>query len=191
LVTLTGRAVAIPNFSISTNPPTSQTVTPGQAANYSATLVPFSGFTGTVVLKCSGVPDSTCSVTPNSVSLASGGATVQVAVVTAGTAAGLMQPNNGSSASGPVVAWTAMIGALGTFLVLVSVRRRSRPNLFYSAALSFTMFFAIAMPGCGGSGSRGGSVTTPNGTYTVTVTGTSGSGSSQLGHDVTFTLLVQ
>ena len=57
------------DFSL-TAAPTNTTVTPGQAGNYTLTVSPLNGFAQKVVFSCSGAPpQSTCTVTPGSVSL--------------------------------------------------------------------------------------------------------------------------
>ena len=64
------------DFAVSSSTP-SQTVSPGQVANYSVTLAPQNGFSHAVNLACTGAPsESTCTLTPNTVTLngtASGG----------------------------------------------------------------------------------------------------------------------
>jgi hypothetical protein len=91
----------VQDFDLVANAPTSQTVTPGQAANYSGTLSPV-GFTQTISLTCSGAPaNSTCSVMPGSATLDGGpSVTVNVALVTKVTGMGLTEPMNGSLGRG-------------------------------------------------------------------------------------------
>ena len=69
------------DFSISARP-SSQTVEEGGTASYTISLTPQNGFTGTVTLNCAdGVPGSTCTITPSSVTLTgTRHATVQVVV---------------------------------------------------------------------------------------------------------------
>lgn len=61
------------DFVLLTNPPTSLTVTPGQAANFSLVVGSEFGFGQSVLLSCAGVPQATCTVTPSLVTPPSSG----------------------------------------------------------------------------------------------------------------------
>ncbi|MGA2962343.1 MAG: Ig-like domain repeat protein [Candidatus Korobacteraceae bacterium] len=73
----------VSDFVISVSP-ASQTITPGQSAVYALTVASVSGFSGNVSVGCSGGPtNSTCSVTPSSVTLnGTAAATAQATLVT-------------------------------------------------------------------------------------------------------------
>jgi hypothetical protein len=63
--------LSVQDFSISATPAT-ETISSGQDANYTLTVTPLGGLTGTVSLTCSGFPqNSTCTVNPSSVTLGS------------------------------------------------------------------------------------------------------------------------
>ncbi len=67
------------DFAVSASPP-SQTISSGHTAGYSITVQPVNGFAGSVLLSCGGgAPGSSCTVTPNSVTL-SGSATANSTV---------------------------------------------------------------------------------------------------------------
>jgi hypothetical protein len=188
-VPLTG---IVPDFSVTANSPTSQTVTPGQAANFVVTVTPLNGFAETVSLSCGGAPaQSTCAVTPSSVILnGSSTVAVNVAVVTAGVSTALRHPPQlprgmrwalGLALS--PVAGLVVLGGLGSM-------RRHR-HLFRPLALLAIFSASLTWPACGGGGGHSSGGGTPTGTYTLTVTGIYGSGSTTLSHATTVTLIVQ
>jgi hypothetical protein len=177
----------VQDFSLVANDPTTQTVAPGQVANYSATLTPLDGFNRSISLSCSGAPaKSSCSVTPSSVTLdGSTAVPINIAVATQGTAAAMVRPAI-APGNGAGVAWLSF-GMV--FLFLRYKRLQWRRGAVIGCILSAFIF----MPACGGGGNgRGnGGSGTHNGTYPLTVTGTYVSGSTQLSHTVQFTLIVQ
>jgi hypothetical protein len=182
------------DFSMSSSSSSSATVAPGQTANYRLTIAPGGGFKQSVSFICSGAPaDSTCSVTPASVTLSgSKSVAVDVAVATQSSAMGFSQPADRPFGSG-VWAWAAWFGVLGMVVLGGGHRHRRtwRPQWLYG--LAFLCLFAVAfMPACGGSSSTsGGGSGTPAGTYNLTVTGTFTSGSTTLTHTTKLTLVVQ
>jgi uncharacterized protein len=187
-VSLTGTGE---DFSLAASP-TSSTVTPGQAANYTVTVSPMNGFAQSVSFSCSGAPaGATCSVTPSQVTLnGSNSANVAVAVVTAGTGMGQMQPFNGRSTGSMLALWLALSGVFGMVMLPRFGPRRgpSRSCVFYGIMLVGVVSLLLMILACGGG--NGGS-TTPTGTYQLTVTGTYTSGSATLTHNVQLTLVVQ
>jgi Bacterial Ig-like domain (group 3)/FG-GAP-like repeat/IPT/TIG domain len=184
----------VEDFDLVANAPATQTVTSGQAANYSGTLSP-AAFTHTVSLACSGAPiDSTCSVTPNSVTFDGGQpVTVNVVVITHAAGMGLTEPTIDpfGSGGGDRVAWTSVLGLL-LFSGWYSQPWFLRPKWRYTWALPWLLAVGISMPACGGgsSGGGGGGGGTPKGTYTLTVTGTFNSSGVTLSHSAAFTLIV-
>ena len=76
------RSVTVANFSLSATP-TSETIAPGGAANYSVTVAPQNGFTGTVSFAISGLPAAaTASFSPATV-MGSGATTLSISTTTA------------------------------------------------------------------------------------------------------------
>ena len=93
------RTVSVSNFSVSATP-SSQAVTAGQSATYTATVTPSSGFTGTVNFSVTGLPaGATPTFTPPSV--AGSGSTSLAVSTTAATPSGTY-PLVISGTSGPV-----------------------------------------------------------------------------------------
>jgi hypothetical protein len=193
LVALTGTAI-VPNFSMAAAAPSSQTVAPGQVANYSVTVAPVNGFSQAVALTCGGNPSlSTCTVTPASVTLdGTNSATVGVAVVTTAASTSALPPSHPHDgerwALGLVLSGVAGLTVIGSF--------GSRPNgprhrVLRLLSLLCVLSLSITWAGCGGSsGSNSSSAGTVPGTYTVTVTGTSGSGTTAITNTTTVTLIV-
>ncbi len=168
----------------------SLTVTRGQTASATLSLVPSNGFNGTVQLACSGLPaGTTCGFAQSS--LAVNGSTAQTTLTISSSTT--YTPPNGYGANVPpspkqgdtriVVAAVAPLA--GLFLLGIFKRRK------YLALLPLLLLALVAVggaAGCGGTSSNtGGSVPTPTGTSQVTVTATSGS----LSQSTVITLTVQ
>ena len=102
---------ASPDFSLAVSSKNTVTVTPGQTANYALTLSPLSGFSQTVQLSCSGgPPQSTCTVTPSSVTLTgTGSATAKVEVVTAADSARTAYPAGFPREGNQLALWLALL----------------------------------------------------------------------------------
>jgi FG-GAP-like repeat len=186
--TLTGTGQS---FSLAASPSTT-TVTPGQAGNYTLTVSPLNGFAQKIVFSCSGAPlNSTCTVTPSSVTLnGSASMTANVAVVTAGTSASVGHFYGFPRARSSLGLWLAWPGLLG--LVLLSGRprgsRKRLGRLLRGCGLIGILSLALAWPACGG-GSSGSQ--TPVGTYNVVFAGTYTSGTATVTQKVKVTLVVQ
>ena len=108
------------DFSLAPSVSSTQTVAPGQVANYTVAVAPLGGFNRTVTLGCSGAPaQSTCSISPTSVTLnGATSASVAVTVTTAGASANLARPSTFPAAGQPPSAvagilWFAGVGAAG------------------------------------------------------------------------------
>jgi hypothetical protein len=171
--------------------PGTTTVNPGQAGNYTVTVSPLSGFSQMVALTCSGAPpQSTCTVSPSSVTLnGSGNATANIAVVTSGTSAGLIYP--GSAPPSRLLAlWLAPL-SLGLVMLGRADGNRRRTRLFRVLALICLCVVGLGFSSCGGGGSNGGGSGTPTGNYVVSVTGTYTAGPVTLTHTAKTTLVVQ
>jgi hypothetical protein len=186
------------DFSLAASP-TSNTVTPGQAANYSVTVSPLNGLSQKVALTCSGEPaQSTCTVSPSSVMLnGTANATVSVAIVTAGPSANVVHPHLFPSGGNRLALWLAFPGVSGLVLLVGSggqSRRRHSLSLKLLALLG-VLSLAIIWPACGGGGGSSGGTSggggTPLGNYTVTVTGTYTAGAATLTETTKLALVVQ
>ena len=165
---------------------TSATVSPGQSATYSLGVSPAGGFNQGVTLTCTGAPsESTCSVSPQSVTLdGTNAGTVTVGVTT--TAASLSVPSLRALPRGarlPLSVWfTALVLLLGFAAMLM--RRRG-----VHVVLAAILVVAVLWGSCGGGGSGvggGGNRGTPAGNYNLIVTGKSQS----LSRTLTLTLKV-
>jgi hypothetical protein len=176
------------DFSVAPSGPSSATIAPGQAANYTVAVAPDGGFNQTVTLTCSGAPvGSSCSVSPSSVTLnGSSPASVKVTVNTAAASASLMGSDHGSG----LALWLGA-GLLGFVLPVTQGSERARQTLRTSLR-GIVMLGAVCLmmtwSACGG-GSNGAGTTA--GTYTVTVTGTFTSGATNLARNTKLTLIVQ
>ena len=162
----------------------SATVTGGGTATYSLQLNGRAGFSGSVNLSCSGAPQyATCSVTPSSLTLTSGGAGAFTANVSTETTSAAVTRRSRLELAG--------FGLLALPLIfLFQSRNRALRSWLACAVLSF-VFLCFGIAGCGG-GSNGGAgptthtYTTAPGTYTLTIAASSGS----VGSTQTLTLIV-
>lgn len=171
------------DFSASIAGNSSQSVASGQVANYSLTINPAAGSSGTFAFACSGLPaNSTCTFNPTSLTLSSGiTGTVNVAIATGKSATASLTPLSAGRA----------ITMLCGILLMPWVLKRNRKALLHLVGL---VVLIAAISSCGGaiggsSGSGGGSgngSSTPPGTYHVAVTITS----TGLSRQVTLNLTV-
>ena len=188
-VPLSGTAIQ-PGFSLTATSQSSLTVTPGQAANYAITVSAINGFANDVALSCTGAPaQSTCTVSPTTVSLSSGSARANVAVVTSGPSASLVPPAGFPPAR--LAMWLLTAGLPGLVL-LGSFRRPIRKRQGRACCgLAMLCLLILTLPwsACGGGDTAGSG--TPTGTYNLTVTGTFSSSSGNLVQSVKLTLTVQ
>ena len=173
------------------------TITPGQTANYVVAVNPIAGFNQTVALSCAGAPTgSTCSLSPNSVTLAgSSPISVTVSVTTLGNSVRRSLANDTPRSSGRKAIYLSLCGFPGLIFVC-ACRRRSRtwkPGGL--CGLAFLVVLCLGTTSCGGGGSSGGggggTRGTPANTYSLTVTGTFVSGSANLSHSTNLSLVVQ
>ena len=185
------------DFTVANRGITTQTVTAGLTASYinDIGVTPFFGFSGTVTVSCT-VPAqaTTCSVTPNSYSLASGAGWGTLAVTTTarGSAALQRSPTDRLPLRPPI--WFNSVMALLLCVTLVpwsqSRQRSFRRRLAFSLLLLGML--AAGLVACGGGSTGGGSTPPPqtgtsSGTYTITVTAASGTST----HTTTLMLIVQ
>ncbi|WP_254063656.1 choice-of-anchor D domain-containing protein [Granulicella sp. S190] len=182
ILSLTGTGV---DFTLATNGINSVSITNGQNAVYPLLLSSAANVPGTVLFTCTGMPvNSTCNVTPSSVSLGST-TTISVTVLTGVSSAS----PSARSLYGTTALW---IGALCPLGLLVR-RRSSRSSSIVGAIV---LCFLLAASGCGAGreipldgsnpGSPSGPVTTA-GTYTIVASATS----AGLTRSVNLTLIVQ
>ena len=186
-VSITGTAQ-----SILTTTCTSLTVVPGQTAIFTVDLAPVGEFTPSVSLSCSGAPAlSTCTVSPNLVTV-NGSTTVKVTATTTAATSSLQSPfehSNGSRMAG--LAGLAGIAGLAALVVLPGKRGAKRPRRICGLVFLLCMLATLVMlPSCGGGG--GDPPGTAAGTYPLTVTGTFQSATgAPITETVSFNLVVQ
>jgi uncharacterized repeat protein (TIGR03803 family) len=188
------------DFGMAVAPGTSSsaTVAPGETASYSVSISPLGGFNQTVTLACAGAPSqTTCSVTPGSLSVNGGSAsmaTVTVATQAAAVAAvdyREWESNSRLPALLGLIATYPLVGflALATLIAGSFRDRRGDMNpLLRRSVLAAAFASATLLVSCSGGGNTSPATNpgTPPGTYTLTVTGTSGN----LSHSTTLTLTI-
>ena len=188
----------IGDFSISNRGITSQTVTPGQTAQYinDLGLTPFFGYTSTVTVSCTtSAPATTCSANPSSYPLATGPGVGTIAITTTAPSTAAVIPSDFRRVT-PL--WTAELAA--TMLMGIVIVGWKRRGALPACCVALLLAGLVACGGGGsgsgsgsgagsgsGTGGGGGTGGTTAGTYSVTVTGTAGSTT----HTTTFTLIVQ
>jgi uncharacterized protein (TIGR03118 family) len=193
---ITGNAtpLATADFSVAATPPT-MTITAGQGASFTVTVGGLNGFSSAVALTCSGQPvGSTCTFSPSSVSLASGGSVMSTMSIATSSSpynpAGLMAGNP----SGGIFAVLLPVTTLGFFGLFVAGKKKHGPSRarkrsqYLAGGVTLLVVAAILLVanGCGYKANGMGNGT-QRGTTTVMITGTSGS----LTHSTSVTLTVQ
>jgi uncharacterized protein (TIGR03118 family) len=172
---------ATPDFNISASP-TTLTIAAGQPASFTVTLGSLNGFSSAISLNCSGQPlGSTCSLSPMSVSPASGG--TATSTVTIGTSSNPYQLMAWGTRNNPVSNIFAMllpIPALGFLGLLISGsgnnQRFQGRKWLHSLTGSLLLVIATAcLLGASGCYKKKTGTGTQRGTATVMITGTSGS----------------
>ena len=169
-----------PSFSISASP-ASLSVYTGEAATYTVTVTPGTGFTLPAALTCTQLPaNTTCTFTPATVTGGSGSSKLVVQTTA---------PSPATSASRGSRRYSVV--ALAGLLLLVIPRRwrRFRNRWLTLFALLAFMIAAPAVSGCGGPFTLAGG--TPVGAQTITVNGTVSYESQTLTHTATVTLNVE
>ena len=159
------------------------TITAGGTANYELLLAP-AGFVGTVTLTCTGAPaGTTCTVTPNMVTL-DGTIGVAIMVIVTTTAPSLLMPPAGPQSGMPWLPW--LLGLAMTVALVEALRRRSAwagrlmPQRAWPVLVA-TLLFAALWASCGSGGPTlppaGGGIPTggtPTGTSTLVINASSG-----------------
>ena len=170
-----------PGYSLSAATASPTSVSPGSSASATVSVVPASGYTGTVTLSCSIAPvvspAPTCSF----------GSTSPVTVTSTGGSATLTFTTIGPS--GAMIRRSSMFYALwlpvpGLALIGLGFGTRSsrRKNLMGLLLLWTVLASLIVLPACGsssGGGGGGGNGGTPAGAYTVTISGADANGVTQ------------
>jgi hypothetical protein len=161
------------DFDVTPLSPSSVAVAAGGTAQFTFSVILTGTFNNPVNFSCAGAPpNSTCSISPNSLPVGTASATVTVSVKTSGTSMAstsiLGAPIGRSNASG--------LRTLAGLIVLVVVSwaaQQRRPQRWSWLALA-TALLAAFLGSCGGgsSGAPKGPVT-PAGTYTLTLSTTS------------------
>ena len=148
MVPLSGTAE---DFTVTANSPTGQTVTLGQAANYTSTVSPVLGFSQTLAFSCTGGPaGSTCTVTPGSVTLDGvNSSPLSIAVVTPSAAMGLTQPMSPGTREGLTPAiLAAFTFGVGLLIICPGENWRRHSPLRY-AAVALCVLLAGSILSCG------------------------------------------
>lgn len=188
-----GQTTAPPDFTVSSANPVVTVPHPGSSGTLTLTVASTNGFSGTFVLtsgSCSAMPvGSSCSFTPNTVTISQANptATVTLTVNTAAPSmavpAGQRHNRDNERIREPVIlAWLSCLA----LLLLGLYRNQVRPL----AALVFLLLGSIAVvQGCGSSGNGGGSGNsgTPLGTTNAVITLASGGTT----HSLVFAINVQ
>ena len=154
LVMTLGSLSGTPDYTVSASPPSSQTITAGQQANFIISAAPAHGFDQTVTWSCTGAPTgASCTVSPSSVSLdGSNPATVTVTLSTTARGA-LATPLLPRSA--PLHLWATLLSvffaALAVLMTFCSLGRASwqRPGL---AAAAGVLAVSLCTYSCGSYG---------------------------------------
>jgi hypothetical protein len=203
-------SVQTPDYAVSATP-SSQTVTQGGSANYTATVTPSNGFTGTVSFNVTGLPTGAgATFTPTTVTTS--GSTTMNVTTSASTPAG-SYPLTVTGTSGTLThstTVTLVVNSAGDFSVgaipssqTVTAGTGTSYSVSTSVSGGFNGTIGLGVTGlptgatasfnptsvaAGGSSTLSVSTTTATaaGSYTLTITGTSGS----LSHSTTVTLVV-
>jgi hypothetical protein len=161
--------------------PASASIYTGESVTSTITIVPGDGFDLDVALTCSGQPtNSTCTITPSTVSGGSGTAKVVLQTTapsqTTTTTARLNQGGRG---------WPLLAG-----LLLLFVPKRFRRRGLWAASLLLTAALAaITLGGCSSAATLTGG--TPAGTYSIVVTGKAIDGTLTITKTATVTVTVK
>jgi uncharacterized repeat protein (TIGR02543 family) len=149
---------------------TTITVTAGQTATYQLQIAGWIGATGNVNFACTGAPQySTCSVTPNPVSL--NGTTPVAVTVTVTTQSNSATMQNTAPRFRKGFSFTAMAGLIGCF---AGMRRLKGKRSWSVLASCIALATALTLSGCGSSAPTVASGATVSGTYPLNVSATFG-----------------
>jgi hypothetical protein len=196
-VSVTGTAAAAFTMS-SPSTALSASVAAGQTATYNLQLTPGAGYSGNVMMACSGVPAAAaCTVTANPIPVTAGSvATFTVKVTT--TARSLMVPytNHHPVSLPPYLMLITVALCMTAIAMLYQLKLRnqaSQRHVAYSAysGLLILVLAAYGLAGCASSGPSSPVVHagTPQGTYTIVLTPTASSTTGQALQQLTPTQL--
>ncbi|MGH9746868.1 MAG: Ig-like domain repeat protein [Candidatus Acidiferrales bacterium] len=150
---------AAPDFSVAANPASITIAKPGQSGSTSLTLTAMNGLTGTfsIVPQCTGLPsESSCSVSPTSVTFSSSAMSANVMLTVATTAPSSATPTTRARPTG--LGWNAVIAMsiLALLSALALLRRRRMLQAAFAVAVFATLLTFAACGGGGGGGNPGG-----------------------------------
>ena len=146
-----------PDFSVIANPASITINKPGQSGSTSLTLTAMNGLAGTFTLapQCTGLPsESSCSVSPSSVTFSSTMTSASVMLTVATTAPSSIAPSRRWGPTGIGTGIVIVSGLLALVWILGFLRER-RGLQFALGVLTFAALLTIAACG-GGSGGGGG-----------------------------------
>ena len=185
-IPLTLPLTVIQDFNVGSLTPSTQSITPGQSANYNFSVLPVGAlFNGAVTFSCAGAPEPLCSFVPSSLTPGTSSAAVVMTIATTSSSARL-SPLGPDSNRIFYALWLTFPG-----ICLAGWRARNRSKLGLTGSLTMLFLLGLLLTSCGGGGSNGGSggggggggggqqQGTQPGTYTVTVAATSGAVSHQ------------
>jgi hypothetical protein len=177
--------VVAPSFAIAASP-ASATLTPGQSATFTITVIPAGGFASAVSLSCGAMPtESSCLFASPSVTPSNGQpAQVKLTISTAASSAELRRGIHGLSQRDPWLPAGAMMSLAGLlgFMRNRSARRRYQYWFRATTLLIITCGVGMSLIGCGGSGGNANPTRpgTPVGTSNITISASaSGSAATQ------------
>ncbi|MGA9884387.1 MAG: S53 family peptidase [Candidatus Acidiferrales bacterium] len=175
-----------PAFYISSTSPATSVSSPGQSNTLDITVYAVNGFTGSVMLACTGLPSgASCTFAPSSVSLTSTNKSVSATVTVSTTAASAIYPEISPEGIRKFMSSDAIAAGLVCFIGLALICWYRIERRWIKGAVAIVAFsILIVAAGCGGGGSSpsanngggggGGAGGTPTGTATVTITGANG-----------------
>jgi hypothetical protein len=152
-----------PDFSVVANPASITIAKPGKPGSTSLTLSAMNGLTGSfnLVPQCAGLPsESTCSVSPTSITFSSTMTTANVMLTISTTAPSSIAPNRRlrSPGAGNRIGTAIAIGLLALSSLLGMLRTRRK----FEFVLAATVLAALlTFAACGGGGGGGGGVHDP------------------------------
>ena len=184
--------ITVTDFMVGASPSTA-TVSPGQAANYTVTIDPeFGPFSNGVSLACSNLPASTsCSFSRSTVTPRANLATSNLTISTTASSISFKGPLGSQGRELVYALWIGLVGVALLGHAIMRYQQRIR-NVGLSLSMGLLLLFLVFHAACrGGAGVDGGQSNTgpgtPSGTFSITITGTSGS----LQHSATANLVVE
>lgn len=179
--------VVTPSFTLAANP-SALTIAAGQSGTTTITLTPSGGYTGTLSLSCSGLPQfATCTFAPASLSVTGASPVTTTLTIDTDVATAALRPGERPAQPHSSLAYAAVSFAGLVFLFGLR-RRRAAARRFGSALFLFLLAAvsgsALFLSGCGGSSKKD---VTPAGSATVAVSAGTGAGAQTLNLTVTIT----